>query len=100
MAVDATRFYPHSVTDTCSVWNVLSSKTLYDASRNANCHFACTAYVAYECLVKPRKSPSEADTILRNRLVRARESGQFREFHLTIDELEDVAVLERRRKLG
>jgi predicted nucleic acid-binding protein len=100
MAVDVTRFHSYNITDTCAVWNVLSSATLCEAAHGARCHFACTAYVIYECLTKPRKTSTDADTVLRERLLRQRELGRFQEFHLTLDELEDVALLERRRKLA
>ena len=100
MAVDVTHFHPYNITDTCSVWNILSSSTLYEAALSAKCYFACTAYVSYECLVKPRKMPTNADNILRERLVQQRHLGRFTEFHLTLEELEDVAVLERRQKLA
>ena len=94
------RFYPNNITDTCAIWNVLSSATLYHAALTAGCYFACTSYVVYECLMKPRKTVTHADTTLRERLTRERAQGRFQEFHLTLDELEDVAVLERRRRLG
>ena len=100
MAVDVTYFYPYNITDTCSVWNVLSSSTLYETALSARCYFACTAYVSYECLIKPRKAPTNADKILRERLIRQRHLGRFKEFHLTLEELEDVAMLERRQKLA
>jgi hypothetical protein len=44
--------------------------------------------------------PTEADRILRERLIRQRELGRFTEFHLTLEELEDVSLLERRKKLA
>src|SRR5689334_8984407 len=100
MAVDVTQFYPYNIADTCSVWNILSSSTLYEAAHTSKCYFACTAYVSYECLVKPRKAPTSADKILRERLIRQRTIGRFTEFHLSLEELEDVAMLERRKKLG
>jgi hypothetical protein len=94
------RFYPYNITDTCAVWNVLSSATLYRAALDAGCYFACTSYVLYECLTKPRKTPTTADATLCHRLTRERAQGRFQEFHLTLDELEDVAILEKRRKLA
>ena len=100
MGSDVTQFYRYNIVDTCAVWNVLSSSTLYETALNAGCHFACTAYVLYECLSKPRKVMTTADATLRDRLVRQRQSGRFQEFHLKLEELQDVALLERRRKLG
>jgi hypothetical protein len=100
MALEPTSFRPHSITDTCAVWNILSSPTLYAAASFAGCHFACTGYVLYECLFKPRKVISDADRALVQRLLKEREKGCFRGFELTLDDLADVAVLERRWKLG
>lgn len=94
------QFYPYNIVDTRAVWNVLSSATLYQAALNAGCYFACTSYVLYECLSKARKTVTAPDSILRKRLSRERALGRFQEFHLTLDELEDIAMLERRRRLG
>lgn len=94
------QFYPYNISDTCAVWNVLSSATLYRAAMDEGFYFACTSYVLYECLTKPRKSETTADALLRERLTAERANGRFQEFHLTLDELEDVALLERRRRLG
>lgn len=100
MAIDPTYFHPYNVTDTCSVWNVLSSKTLYGVACDANCHFVCTAYVIYECLLKPRKESSPADETLKKRLLRERKEGRFQEFHLSLDEIAELTILEWRRNLG
>jgi hypothetical protein len=94
------QFYPYNISDTCAVWNVLSSATLYKAALNAGCYFACTSFVVYECLTKARKTVTSADTILRERLTREKELGRFQEFHSTLAELEDIALLQRRRRLG
>ena len=54
MALDPTQFSMMAVTDTCSVWNMLSSRKLYQAAVNAKLHFCVTPMVLYECLQKPR----------------------------------------------
>jgi hypothetical protein len=100
MPVDPRSFHPYNVTDTCAVWNVLSSATLYQAARTAGCNFICTAYVIYECLIKPRKSKSEADETLKTRLERARASGQFQTFHLDLDDIAEADILNQRQRVG
>ena len=55
MAIDPSSFLVLNVADTCAVWNVLSSKNLYQASIASGCNFCCTAFVEYECLIRPRK---------------------------------------------
>lgn len=54
MAIDPTIFSQMVVADTCSVWNMLSSKKLFEASKSAKVHFCITPMVLYECLSKPR----------------------------------------------
>lgn len=100
MAVDPRRFDRTNVTDTCAVWNVLSSQRLYGSALDARCYFACTGYVVYECLKKTRKASSAADESLKERLCREQERGRFQEFHVTLDEFLEVVELDRGRKLG
>lgn len=45
--------------DTCAVWNILSSEVLYGKARALNCEFCITSYVHYECLYKPRREISD-----------------------------------------
>lgn len=53
MPLDPSRFHAVNVSDTCAVWNVLSSATLYSAAVAKGCTFCCTGFVAYECLERP-----------------------------------------------
>ena len=100
MATDPSQFLLHNVVDTCAIWNVLSSRRLFHSARTAGCMFCCTAYVNYECLKKPRSSPSERGRKLQERLISAQNEGQFSVYHLDIDDLLDVDVLEQRKRLG
>jgi hypothetical protein len=90
----------HAVIDTCAVWNVLSSPTLHLACRNAQFFYALTGFVLYECLSKPRSTAKASDRILQDRLRRARSAGEFTEVTLTVDDLQEVAQLEARRRLS
>ena len=98
MAIDPSHFYPLNVVDTCAVWHVLSSKMLYETALAAGCTFSCTAFVAYECLAKPRKNITPEQVELRRRL--QAEQGRFTSYHLDLDELLEVEVLEKRKNLG
>lgn len=100
MAIDPSSFHRINVADTCSVWNVLSSIRLYAAAREANCEFCITAFVHYECLVKPRTNPSSADLELRERLKHEQQRGRFQSHSCTINDLQAIADLENRKRLG
>ena len=100
MAIDPSKFHLINVGDTCAVWNLLSSARLYAGAVEANCEFSITTFVHYECLVKPRKSLTEADQELRRRLIREQVRGGFRAYSCAIDDLQHVQVLESRKKLG
>ncbi|MRD74121.1 hypothetical protein GH865_12805 [Rhodocyclus tenuis] len=97
MALDPTTFCPMAVADTCSVWNVLSSRKLYQASVSAKVHFCMTPMVLYECLHKPRSSmtPEKAELILR--LKNAQRDGRF---PIQACALEDLAELARQAPKG
>lgn len=100
MAIDPSSFHPVNVTDTCAVWNVLSSLRLYAAAKAAGCDFCITAFVYYECLIKKRGVVKEADQTLMDRLKRAQRDGAFQHHASTIGDLQRVAQLEQRNKLG
>ena len=99
-AIDPTKFHLINVVDTCSVWNILSSKLLYRIAKNARCDFCITSFVHYECLVKRRKSSSEAKTELMNRLRTEQKLGAFQAHSCDISDLQAIKVLERRKRLG
>ncbi|MNK76458.1 hypothetical protein D3C87_960270 [compost metagenome] len=100
MAIDPSKFHLGNVADTCSVWNLLSSTRLYSAAKGARCDFCITSFVRYECLVKPRKAPTAADVELRRRLVAEQRNGGFKVHSCSIDDLQDVKMLESRKRLG
>lgn len=100
MAIDPTNFYLINVADTCSVWNVLSSKLLYSAAKTVHCDFCITSFVQYECLVKPRKSLTTAEIELVARLRQEQSRGTFKSHSCGIDDLQDIRLLESRHKLG
>jgi hypothetical protein len=101
MALDVSAFHKLVVTDTCSVWNVLSSRMLHRTSVAAGCVFSLTGFTLYECLHKPRQQEGgAADIELQRRLTAARKDGQFQSFSLDVADLQDIEILERRQRLS
>ncbi len=100
MAIDPSHFHLLNVTDTCAVWHILSSRLLYMTASSAGCSFCCTYFVYYECLHKPRKNPSKKDVELQDRFRNECRRGAFSSHHLDIEDLQDVMILENRKKLS
>lgn len=100
MTANPTSFFKINVTDTCAVWNLLSSKILFCAALSANCTFCITGFVYYECLLKQRSAYSNEDLELQTRLKKAIEKGNIVRYGLDIADLQEIEVLERRRNLG
>lgn len=98
--VDITTFNLINIIDTCSIWNILSSKILYNKTQNVKCYFACTKYVVYECFYKPRKTVSEQDVLLQERLQDEKAKGHFPDFHISIEDLQDIEILTKRKNLS
>lgn len=100
MSLNLSVFYKLNVTDTCAVWNVLSSRCLHMTAKQAGITFCCTKFVLYECLFKPRKTNKPSDSELRNRLRKAQAKADFMECQLDIADLQTVELLGRRKRLG
>lgn len=100
MAIDPSKFHPVNVADTCSVWNILSSPRLNTASKEARCDFCVTSFVQYECLIKPRKSILPSEQILMDRLRAEQRRGSFQAHSCSIEDLQAIKILEKRKNLG
>lgn len=100
MAIDPSKFHLVNVADTCSVWNVLSSTRLHAAAKEARCEFCITSFVRYECLTKPRKPPTAAETELMRRLTQEQSRGGFAAHSCDIGDLQAIKILESRKRLG
>jgi hypothetical protein len=90
MTFDPTQFSISSVVDTCSVWNMLSSRKLYQAVKSSKRHFCITPMVLYECSKRP--SSSNEDNEMINRFEQARENENF---PIQGCDLDDLASLVR-----
>ena len=100
MAIDPSKVHLINVADTCSVWNVLSSARLHAAAKEAHCEFCITSFVRYECLTKPRRTSSPAETELMRRLTQEQTRGGFAAHSCDIGDLQAIKLLESRKKLG
>lgn len=100
LPIDPSKFHPINVADTCSVWNILSSKLLYAASLEAHCDFCITSFVRYECLIKPRKAITVEEKELMDRLRLEQNRGVFKDYSCDIGDLQAIKVLESRKRLG
>jgi predicted nucleic acid-binding protein len=79
---------------------VLSSACLFRAALSAEVAFACTRVVIYECLYKPRKTVSDADSRLQDRIRAAQKASEVTVYPIDIDDLQMVTLLENRKRLG
>jgi predicted nucleic acid-binding protein len=100
MELDPKAFAKSNFTDTCSIWNLLSSKTLLSIARQVGCDFLLTEYVVYECLVKPRSSEGAQEAALKSSLVAERTAGRFSTYRLSVEDLQDLSRLHQIRRLG
>ncbi len=93
MAFDPSKFSYMVITDTCSVWNVLSANKIFRAANAARVIFFVTPMVLYECLHKPRKTTSPEAAELVRRLKASQAQGKFSVQPCDIDDL--IAVTHR-----
>lgn len=100
MAIDPSNFFKLNVIDTCSIWNILSSRLLYSTSLSVKCSFSCTYFVYYECLYKPRQNSKPKEIELQNRFRKEHQNGQFKEYHLELEDLQDIELLRQRKKIS
>lgn len=98
MTFDITKLFLYNVIDSCSVWNILSSPIIYQSSIQAGCYFALTNYVSYECLYKKRKEKHDAAII--TKLEKEIATRRFMNCNITIDDLQEIKILENRKNLG
>lgn len=100
MNIDITEFQKINVIDSCSIDNLLSSPTLYRAAKSSNCSFCYTKFVEYEVLYKIRKNLDEKAKRLQQKLKDETEAKRFECHNLSIDDLQEIEILEQRKRLG
>jgi hypothetical protein len=97
--IDPSQFERSNVADTCSVWNVLTSRVLHEAAKSARVELCMTEFVRYECLHKPGQDRPERH-VLQARLRREMKSGAITAYSLEVEDLQEIAILENRRRLS
>jgi hypothetical protein len=100
MAIDVTSFHLVNVTDTCAVWHVLSSLTLYRTAKQAKVAFCITSFVSYECLIKRRSALKPQDQDLQARLRSCTSQGDFTVHEVQLQDLLLPAFLEKTGRIG
>lgn len=100
MNIDITKFQKINVIDSCSIDNLLSSATLYRAAKSSNCSFCYTKFVEYEVLYKTRKKLDKKSKKLQQKLKIETKANRFECHNLSIDDLQEVEILEQRKRLG
>lgn len=98
MNSNITKLHLVNVTDSCSVWNILTSPIIFKASAQAGCYFALTKFVSYECLYKKRKQLHDQNLIKILELEISK--GRFTPCDITIDDLQEIEILENRKRLA
>lgn len=97
MAIDPRTFSPMVVADTCSVWNLLSSRKLFLLALSARISFFITPMVLFECIYKPRKTTTEEQKELIRRFNSALKNKSF--INETCD-LDDLIAVSRSAPVG
>jgi hypothetical protein len=98
MTSDIKKFILFNVIDSCSVWNILSSSIIYNSSIQAGCCYSMTNYVTYECLYKKRRGKQVGEIIAK--LDKEITKKKFTNCNINISDLQEIEILENRRKLG
>ena len=85
-----------NVTDTCAIWNLVGSMTLFNTARRVKVSFVITNTVFYECFIKSKgQAPSAEHQNLRDRLRMHIRQDNVSRIDLTIDDLQDLITLAR-----
>lgn len=100
MSIDIDICSKNNVIDTCSVWNILSSMTLFEVSQEHKFDFCMTKFVEYECLHKPRTDATDHELELKKRLESQKKKGKFPSYGLTLEDLQHEDILKVKGRFG
>lgn len=100
MVINPSQFQKLNVVDACATDNLLSSQLLYKTAQSAGCSFCCTNFVYYECLYKVRKRYTPEAIEIQNRLRQEIQDGKFKSYHLDLEDLQEIAILQNRKSLS
>lgn len=101
ITIDVRTFALVSAIDTCSVWNLLSSRRLLMAALAKQRWFLVADYVRYEALVRPRTRSTTGELTLQTEFrERLQQKRGFEAARISIADLLPIANLPEVRKLG
>ena len=100
MTIDITKCNKINVTDSCALWNVLSSPTLYGVLVEQQFIFSCTDFVVYECLYRSRTTSEPGDAYLKGLAKTLIGQRKIESHPLTIEDLQDEKILQFRNQIG
>lgn len=100
MAIDIRDCNKINITDSCSIYNILSSQLLYARLIGSQFIFSITKFVEYECLHKSRKSVSLKEKELQERIIRLQRSNRLSVHALSISDLQDNTIQKENGKFG
>jgi hypothetical protein len=97
--IDVSKFRLSNVGDTCSIWNMLSSRLLWSTARGMGVTICCTQFVKYECLHKPGQARPERIE-MQARVRREIETGNLICCSIELEDLQDIRLLSARKKVS
>jgi predicted nucleic acid-binding protein len=100
MTINITIFSKINVIDTCAIWNLISCNLFYSRAIESQCFFSLTRFVEYECLLKKRHAPTASELQMQGRLRQELAKGKFRVHTLSVADIQDIQILDLRKKLG
>lgn len=100
ISVNIKEFYRYNIIDSCSISNLLSSRKFYMAAINSGCEFHCTSFIIYECLYKNPKTERATLLEFRGRLNEAISKGNFKKHDISVEDLQEIEVLQKRKRLS
>lgn len=100
MSIDIEICSKQNVIDTCAVWNILSSLTLFSVAQESNFNFCMTKFVEYECLYKERTDITVSELELKKRLEKQMNEGNFPSYGLSLEDLQHEDILKIKGRFG
>lgn len=97
---DFSAIQKYSVVDTCAILNLLSSSRFYMATISESFSWCYTSFVEYEVFYKPLKKETPLIINQRKQLREETRKQRFRCEHLSIGDLQEIGILENRKRLG
>ena len=99
MTGNIAQFEKLNVADTCSLWNILSSRVLAATAESVGVKLCSTTFVRYECLHKPGVVRPER-TELQKRLNGKIATGSMQWHPIDIEDLQEFEILRNRKRVS